>query len=364
MLPQSTAQWLYSQIYFLHPDQDGEVEPLALRAVCDQFVLEVVPGMVKDFQEQGWIEQFFFIRYAEGGYHLRLRFKGVTEHLDGPVRSRLETAVADFFAAQQLPIWPADVTITPDTLLESGCLRYAIYEPEIEKYGGHAGLRVAEAHFQLSSQICALVLAAEQQSNISRSQFAMELMDILLSVFRAEPHEKAFLLRAYTAYWLGMVQPGYHEQIVQAMEENYQQRQAKFARRFQHGKPGALEERWQGQLPNLFEIWRDHVANVLHELQELEMTGQLKSPVQQQVMQHQALLRTVPTINTFPTVALLILPNYVHMLNNRLGLTPLQEVQLAYLLYRHLEDAYEIAPTALYSLSLEPNLAAMLQPMG
>ncbi len=81
-------------------------------------------------------------------------------------------------------------------------------------------------------------------------------------------------------------------------------------------------------------------------------------------MQHQALLRTVPTINTFPTVALLILPNYVHMLNNRLGLTPLQEVQLAYLLYRHLEDAYEIAPAALYSLSLEPNLAAMLQPMG
>ncbi|MCA9978624.1 MAG: thiopeptide-type bacteriocin biosynthesis protein, partial [Anaerolineales bacterium] len=201
MMPvRSEQQWLYSQIYFLHPDQGDAVEPLALRAVCDQFVLEVIPNLVSTFQEQRWIEQFFFIRYAEGGYHLRLRFQGEAEYLDGPVRAQLETAVADFFAAQQAPLWPAGTEITADTLLESGCLRYATYEPEIDKYGGPAGLAVAEAHFQVSSEICMLVLAAEQQTNISRSQFALELMDILLSEFGADPHEKAFLLRAYTAY--------------------------------------------------------------------------------------------------------------------------------------------------------------------
>ncbi len=362
-LPTGTT-WLYSQIYFLHPDNEGQVEPLALRAVCDQFIVEVMPGLVNFFKEQRWIEQFFFIRYAEGGYHLRLRFKGDSANLSGPVQTHLEAAVADFFATRQPQLWPGNAVITPGRLRESGCLRYAVYEPEIEKYGGSAGLSVAEAHFQMSSQICVYVLAAERQTNISRSQFALELMNILLSEFGAKPHEKAFLLRAYTAYWLSMVQPEYHEQIVTAMEENYQQRKARFARRFREEGMGALEESWQGKSPGLFQIWREHLVDVLEQLRRLELTDQLESPIRQHVAQHEMLLRTVPTVYESPTVALLILPNYVHMFNNRLGLTPLQEVQLSYLLYRYLEDTYHATSNDLYTLILEPNLSAMLASVG
>lgn len=361
---QTGRTWLYSQIYFLYPDKEGKVEPLALRAVCDQFIVEVVPGLVNFFKKQRWIEQFFYIRYAEGGYHLRLRFKGDEVNLNGPVQTYFEAVVADFFATQQAPLWPENAVITPARLRESGCLRYAVYEPEIEKYGGIAGLSVAEAHFQMSSQICIEVLAAERQSNISRSQFALELMNILLSEFGAKPHEKAFLLRAYTAYWLSMVQPEYHEQIVTAMEENYQQRKTRFARRFREEGMGALEESWQEKSPNLFQMWRQHLADVLEQLRELDLANQLESPVDQHVAQHERLLRTVPTIYESPTVALLILPNYVHMFNNRLGLTPLQEVQLSYLLYRYLEDTYDAASNDLYTLILEPNMPAMLAPAG
>lgn len=356
--------WLYSQIYFLHPDKEGEIEPLALRAACDQFIVEVMPGLATFFKEQRWIEQFFFIRYAEGGYHLRLRFKGDSVDLTGPVQTHLEAAAADFFTIRQPQLWPGNLAITPESLRESGCLRYAVYEPEIEKYGGVAGLSVAEAHFQLSSQICIYVVAAERQTNISRSQFALELMNILLSEFGAKPHEKAFLLRAYTAYWLSMVQPEYHEQIVTAMEENYQQRRVKFARRFREEGMGALEESWQGKSPDLFHIWREHLADVLAQLRALELANQLASPIRQHVAQHEMLLRTVPTVYESPTVALLILPNYMHMFNNRLGLTPLQEVQLSYLLYRYLEDTYNAASDDLYTLILEPNLPAMLASVG
>lgn len=359
---QGESKWLYSQIYFLHPDKNAGADPLALRSICDQLVVEVIPEMVTHFRDQQWIEQFFFIRYAEGGYHLRLRLKGAPAHLDGPVRRHLETAVAGFFTAHQALLWPAGVPLTAQTLLDHDCLRYATYEPELAKYGGIAGLSVAEAHFELSSRLSFRVLEAERRTNISRSQFALELMDILLSEFGAKPHEKAFLLRAYTAYWMGMVEPRYHEQIVTAMEENYQQRKSKLVRRFQQGKPGALEERWQGQSPNLFQLWRNHLQDILAQLKELELAQQLDSPIRQHTVEHQALLHTVPTINGAPTVALLILPNYVHMLNNRLGLTPLQEVQLAYLLYRHLEDTYGATSDSLYTLILEPNLPAITLP--
>jgi hypothetical protein len=354
---QARTEWLYCQIFLQNGLTAASVPPTTLRALCDRLILGYVRRWIDDLLEEYRLDQFFFIRYAEGGYHLRLRLKGEAACLDGPVRAYLEEEITHFFARHGLPDGSEGLPLSSGRLRDDGWLRYARYEPEYTKYGGDEGMRLAEAHFQVSSRLSFQVLQAEADSRIDRAQFALELMDILLSLFGATAHEKAFLLKGYTGYWLALAPPDQQAAMVASMEENYRQKKDKLAGRFAPGRPGALEASWRQRVatPTLFDEWRQHLGAHLQQIKMLEMTGRLNSPISSHVNQHQSLLQQAPTINATPTVALLILPNYLHMLNNRLGLTPLQEVQLTHLLYRSLEEELGIEAD-FYSLILEPGL--------
>lgn len=348
-------EWLYCQIYLQDGPAAHTVPADKLRALCDRLILAGVQRWVGHLRNQGWLEQFFFIRYAEDGYHLRLRVKGEPNCLQGAVRSYLEEEIARFFAEHERQQPSAGMPLSRQIVKESGRLRYAVYEPEYAKYAGCEGTRLAEEHFQLSSDLCFQVLQAEAESRINRAQFALELMNILLSCYGVAAHEKAFLLKGYTGYWLALVPPDQQAAMVAAMETNYRQKKEKLAGRLVADGPGALEASWRQRAaaPTLFDTWRNHLQRHLEQIKQLEQEGRLQSPITAHVASHQALLQQVPAINEYPTTALLILPNYLHMLNNRLGLTPLQEVQLTHLVYRYLEERLGIE-SDFYTLILEP----------
>lgn len=96
-------------------------------------LVEHVAPLVDHVLSEGLAERFFFIRYWEGGPHLRLRF----ERPHDAVHAELE---------RRFPLWAAQR------------LDYVEYEPETERYGGPEAIGIAEDCFALSSRVALQIL--------------------------------------------------------------------------------------------------------------------------------------------------------------------------------------------------------------
>ncbi|WP_306601544.1 lantibiotic dehydratase [Geothrix sp. 21YS21S-2] len=115
------SEWLFLKVYCGH-------------AAADRILAELAPAF-RAAKEEGWWDQWFFLRYGDPGDHLRLRFHGAPGLLLGVWLPRLSEHL-ERLRGQGL-LWKVQV----DT-----------YEPEQARYGGPEGLRLAEAWFHEDSQ--------------------------------------------------------------------------------------------------------------------------------------------------------------------------------------------------------------------
>jgi len=106
---------------------------------------DVVPESMLTFAENvvaaGLADSWFFIRYSDPDSHIRLRFHGSPQRLTG----QLFTTMC---------AWAGGL------MSEGLCLKFAFdtYEPEIERFGGAAGMAAAEGLFAADSRGCARLL--------------------------------------------------------------------------------------------------------------------------------------------------------------------------------------------------------------
>ena len=122
------SEWLYAKLY---------TGP----ATADGVLTETVGPLVDEVARAGLADGWFFLRYADPDPHLRLRFHGEPRRLAAEVLPRLEAAVAP--------------------LLEDGRLwrlQLDTYVREVERYGGDAGMLLAERLFRLDSECVLAVL--------------------------------------------------------------------------------------------------------------------------------------------------------------------------------------------------------------
>jgi thiopeptide-type bacteriocin biosynthesis protein len=116
------SEWLYVKLY-------------CGVATADQVLTEVVKPVVTRALASGAADQWFFIRYADPEWHLRVRFHGPPERLMGEVLPALYSAVSP--------------------LLESGLvwsIQLDTYLREVERYGGEHGIELSEMLFQVDSE--------------------------------------------------------------------------------------------------------------------------------------------------------------------------------------------------------------------
>ena len=125
------STWLYAKIY-------------TGTATADALLREAIAPLVRDVVDGGLADRWFFIRYGDPDWHLRLRFGGDPALLTGEVLPRLHAALA---AAGDAGLWWRLVLDT--------------YEREVERYGGPAGIELAEQLFEADS---AAVLAIVEAS--------------------------------------------------------------------------------------------------------------------------------------------------------------------------------------------------------
>ncbi len=134
-------------------------------AMADQVLQDVVRPAVQQGVPAGVVDRWFFIRHGDPDWHLRLRFHCDPSRLGGEVLPVLQAALDPWLGDGR--IW----RIQLDT-----------YEREVERYGGAAGIELAERVFQADSEaVLALTeLFAEDARGKLRWRLALAGMHLLL----------------------------------------------------------------------------------------------------------------------------------------------------------------------------------------
>jgi thiopeptide-type bacteriocin biosynthesis protein len=289
--------WLSAHLFF-----DGDI----YRQEADRLLLATAEPVVRQCLRQGLAKAWFFLRYVERGSHLRLRL--------------LPSSPTASLRCRELVAGAAQSAVA-EGLLER--LEWLPYEPETDRYGGPSGVALAEEVFQVSSEAAVALLrkvrAGDRSSRLGKALLAMV---VSLFLFDRERDGVASRARGYGAGYLRALvpDPKQQEHWLERFEAGYD-RQAGALAQF-------VEAAWEAltvgsKLTLELDEFRRPMARFARRLEELQEEGGLAVGGRRFSDRAEAVGH--------------LLPSYLHMMNNRLGVSIQEESYLAVLIYRTLE---------------------------
>jgi thiopeptide-type bacteriocin biosynthesis protein len=336
--------WISLHIFYV-----GTLEPL---------LLDAVEPLVQDLRTQGLLQRFFFIRYWQEGPHLRLRLLPTGDADREDVQRRAEEALRAylqrspslytldnerrspsykemFLAEYSLEKWQELYGESEEMPMRPNNSVHAIpYEPEYGRYGGSDGVELAEWHFEKSSE---LVLQLVRTTNLHVRSILLGLalqLAVSLSVGLLEDRTQvARFFAHYEQFW--MRNYGRSPTTPASFEKKYRRMEASLQRRISDLEQSTLQG-VQDQQPPLEWAWIEHVRELKTRLERLVVEKKL-------VFQNALTGNQPQTFDDPVATASLLLTSYIHMTNNRLGALILDEIYLAYLIKRTLEESARAA---------------------
>lgn len=166
------SEWVYLKLYM------GLGE-------CDRLLITAVSGFINQLKQEGLLQKWFFVRYADPEYHLRIRVLLWKQDGRLPLQS-VATCASRYF----------------EPAMEQGLIyrmQYDTYERELERYGGAATI-TCETVFQLDSEASLALLPhfITDPGEKSRLVCAMIAVDDLLDAFGLQAATK---LQWVTGWW-------------------------------------------------------------------------------------------------------------------------------------------------------------------
>ncbi|MFD7236536.1 lantibiotic dehydratase C-terminal domain-containing protein [Streptomyces syringium] len=341
----TTGEWQALHIHYA-----ANPRPLLIHCISP-----LLTGLTAD----GLLAGHFFINYWLEGPHVRLRLRPATAQATDEVLARAERAVGRFLR-ERPALYEVDssgfLNEFYNTLFElefaeeerggflaaDGRMRLRPnnsfsrepYEPEYGKYGGPAGVELAEWHFRHSSE---LVIEAVRDMNLHlrtvRLGTAAQLMMVMAGVFLPDRAELIDYLDRYHAFWhkafsgTGLIGSDAYDRAYASMGPG-------LGRRFDAVRT-AVGEGGTGRLPGFLDGWARHCRELRDRATALT-TGE--------GLVFRSWDGTRDERITDPAVSLpLLLSPYMHMTNNRLHVTIRDEAYLSHVLGRALR---ECAPPA------------------
>ena len=318
----------------------------------DPMLTEAVAPLVRKLRELELISSYFFIRYWLSGPHIRLRLllaDGVSEdavkqivdqdfsaflarrpalfEIDKQVLAPLYKGMylAEYSEEKYAEEFGADGELP---FLDNNTFHYIDYEPEVDRYLGEQAMDLSERHFEVSSD---LVIKLIEETNMHVRGIVMghsvQLMLQTCYTFLGNDERVDTFLERYMDFW----QTSY--------AQNSQKLYPGFDRKYSHMAPKLLKR--IAEVQNLNDgnehagteterNWIAHMRDVRDQIRHLAATNSLKM--------HEGAEGEDAALN-------ILLSSYIHMTNNRLGVSILDEVYLSYLIRRALEkpEASELA---------------------
>ncbi len=161
------SEWLYLKIY------------TGVSAADD--VLRLVAPVLAAAVQSRLVERWFFLRYSDPDYHLRLRAAGPPERLLQALLPALTTALEPLKTDGR--IW----RMALDT-----------YQPEVERYGGDRGLVLAERLFHADSEAALEIVCSLSGEGAVDSRWQLCVLGVegLLDAFALDDDARRHLLHA------------------------------------------------------------------------------------------------------------------------------------------------------------------------
>lgn len=269
-----TMEWLSCYIYY----EAGEGR-------AEQLLKEEIGPLIVDLMKKKLVDQFFFIRYGDKkGAHIRLRFKGEAQVLEKKVKPLLEAKFPD--------------------------IRCVTYRPEYTRYGGKAGIEIAEKLFESSSKAVLTFLSEQKTPSYERSLgMALQLNLSMLHAFGMDKKELV----------------AFFEHTLDAKKlDNYKNHlapQEQIVLLSLHQLWSALEQK-QHLASSWFTDWQQELTDIAGKLQVAFKANKL-NPLDPKKA-HQA------------NPMWYLYESFVHMNNNRLGISHHDEPYISYILLKGL----------------------------
>jgi thiopeptide-type bacteriocin biosynthesis protein len=311
---------------------------------------DCVAPLAEKLRGRGLISRYFFIRYWLGGPHVRLRLSPAEGAPEGEIKELLERDVRAFLTRR-----PAFFELNRDTLsplyrkmyeaeygaekfvevygedgeiplYANNSYHYIEYEPEFGRYGGPHGLDLSERHFEFSSDA---VLQLIKETNMHVRSITMghaaQLMLQTCYGFFGDDEKVGAFLRRYIEFW----QQTYNEngaRLYPGFDRKYERMAADIRERIEEARLSALGVRPASAASRVESKWAAHVKELRGELLSLLAAGRLELP---------GGMRDETAAFSY------LLSSYIHMTNNRLGISILDETYLSYLLVRAIDSRRE-----------------------
>ena len=322
-------------------------------AIRQAMLTTCVKPLIEGLRQDGLIDGYFFINYWLEGPHLRLRLKPCSASVTDEVVGRAQQAIAAFLRTRpalyearsdmfvELYSTLFDLEFTPEErsryvgpdgrmlFRDNNTFSSEPYEPEYAKYGGVAGVALAEWHFQHSTD---LVIDILRTMNVHLRTvvlgIAAQLMMVMSTTFLPDAATTAEYLQRYHDFWNSafdsttFVQPEGYDLAYQAMGTGVQ---ARFS-----AVRSALALGATDRLPAFLRAWAEHCAELRSRVAALAEVGELSFTAWDGT-------GTEQTDDPAEAASRLLSP-YMHMTNNRLGVTLADEAYLSHVLARALRE--------------------------
>jgi thiopeptide-type bacteriocin biosynthesis protein len=318
-------------------------------ANANPVLVDCVGPLAAELQDKGLLAKWFFIRYWLEGPHVRLRLlPSAPEHADA-VRKTAEERLAAYLlrrpalyeedrnsssdlyknmylAEYSQEQWDADYG--PEGTMpfrDNNSVHLMPYDREYARYGGPLAMELAESHFQRSSELV-LELLATTNVHVRTAllgQSAQFMLALCLAFLPDESAVATFLTR-YRTMW----ETSYQESS-EGQHEKFDTSYARMRDRLVHravqvrdsvrGVPGVAptpQER----------AWIEHAVELRDAVLDLARAGRV-------------VFRDGKAPDDPQDALSVVLSSYVHMTNNRLGVSILDEIYLSYVLRKALLEA-------------------------
>jgi thiopeptide-type bacteriocin biosynthesis protein len=242
------SEWLYAKLYAGVP-------------TLDRLLQTTLAEDIDQITASGAVSHWFFLRYNDPDPHVRLRFHGEPRRLEAEVWPVLREA---FMAS-----------------LDSGegwRLQLDTYEREVERYGGPAGVELAEELFTADSEAVLHLLRAYtgDEGGDMRWRLALKGLDALLETLGLSLDEKAAVAQRVRNVF------GAEFRVNKPFEEQLSlryRRESKALEALLRASPQD-ESPWQPGLA-AFHRRSERLRPVAERLRQAEREGQLTVPVEQ-----------------------------------------------------------------------------------
>jgi thiopeptide-type bacteriocin biosynthesis protein len=277
--------WLSLHIYF-----SGDADEFLKRAVAP-FI-----GRWKSYFSPG--SPWFFIRYWEGGNHIRLRFHGNPFYHE-QIKSSLNNDIFNY----------------PNALYKVEKVLTAHYDPEISRYGNEESIAWAEGHFAASSSYILnwlLTIADNRQVTLQ----AIQLHLMLLFCAKLEPGKMIKLCDFFINGWLPKL---YRPEIPVEHEKEY----------------------WLNHFEHTFSSKKDTICLAANHFWEELAENKLNNNLTEYSARSQEIMNQYQQAEFNELKVQEIISSLIHMTNNRLGIANQEEAYLMYVVKTCIQSIYQ-----------------------